>query len=106
MANTYKELIELLNKNGIICKKLEEINLNTKKRVKAFLGVNLKNEYCFILKMEKKSRFITKDIDTLYEFMPEEINFRYKRKILILNSPICSKAKEKISEWKVINAAD
>jgi hypothetical protein len=99
----FKDLIELLRKNNIICKKLNEIKLNTRKKVKAYLGVNLKNEYCFVLKLNKKSRFLLKDIETLYEFIPKEINFRYKKKILILNAPVCSKAKEKINEWKIIN---
>ncbi|NPA87234.1 hypothetical protein [Caminibacter pacificus] len=96
-----KELVELLRKEGIICKKLEEIKLNTRKKIKAFLGVNIKNEYCFIVVFEKKSRFLTKDIHTLEEIMPQ-INFRYKKKILILNSPICSKAKEKLKDWRIL----
>jgi len=98
----FKNVIELLRKNGVICKKLDEIKLNTRKKLKAYLGVNLKNEYCFILKLEKKSRFLSKDIDVLYEFLPTDINFRYKRKILILNGPVCSKAKEKLKEWKIL----
>ena len=49
----FKELIELLRKNNIICKKLDEINLNTRKKIKAYLGVNLKDEYCFIIKLDK-----------------------------------------------------
>ena len=101
--NEFKDLVEILLNNGIVCKKLNEIKLNTRKKVKAFLGVNLKNEYCFILKLEKKSRFLTKDINILYEFIPKEINFRYKKKILVLNGPICTKAKEKITDWKIIN---
>ena len=101
----FKELVEMLRKNNIICKKLEKIKLNTRKKLKAYLGVNLKNEYCFVLKLEKKSRFLSKDIDVLYEFLPKEINFRHKKKILILNGPICSKAKEKINDWKIINGA-
>ncbi|WP_456488285.1 hypothetical protein [Caminibacter pacificus] len=96
-----KELVELLRKEGIICKKLEEIKLNTRKKIKAFLGVNIKNEYCFVVVFEKKSRFLTKDIQTLEEIMPQ-INFRYKKKILILNSPICSKAKEKLKDWRIL----
>jgi len=101
--NEFKDLVGILLNNGIVCKKLNEIKLNTRKKIKAFLGVNLKNEYCFILKLEKKSRFLTKDINILYEFIPKEINFRYKKKILVLNGPICTKAKEKITDWKIIN---
>lgn len=96
-----KEIIDLLRKNGIICKRLEEIKLNTRKKIKGYLGVNIKNEYCFIVVLEKKSRFLKKDIETLKNILPN-INFRHKKKILILNSPICSKAKEELKEWRVL----
>jgi uncharacterized protein (DUF362 family) len=102
----FNELVEILAKNNIVCKKLNEIKLNTRKKLKAYLGINLKNEYCFVVKLDKKSRFLSKDIDTLYEFMPADINFRHKKKILILNAPVCSKAKDKIKDWKIINGAD
>ncbi|MEO1922897.1 MAG: hypothetical protein ABGX25_00070 [Nautiliaceae bacterium] len=96
-----KKVIDLLQKNGIICKKFEEIKLNTRKKIKAYLGVNLKNEYCFIAVFDKKGRFLIRDIQTLKEIMPQ-INFRYKKKILVLNGPICSKAKEELKEWRIL----
>jgi hypothetical protein len=96
-----KNLVELLQKNGIICKKLENIKLNTRKKIKAFLGVNIKNEYCFIVVFEKQSRILSKDLEILEKILPN-INFRYKKKILVLNSPICSKAKEKLSDWRIL----
>ena len=96
-----KNLVELLQKNGIICKKLENIKLNTRKKIKAFLGVNIKNEYCFIAVFEKQSRILSKDLEILEKILPN-INFRYKKKILVLNSPICSKAKEKLSDWRIL----
>ncbi len=96
-----KEILDLLIKNKIICKKLEEIKLNTRKKIKAYLGVNTKNEYCFILVVDKKSRLLKKDIEELLKFVPD-INFRYKKKILITKAPICSKAMEMIKEWRVL----
>ena len=96
-----KEILDLLIKNKIICKKLEEIKLNTKKKIKAYLGINTKNEYCFILIVEKKSRLLKKDIEELLKFVPE-INFRYKKKILITKAPICSKAMELLKDWRVL----
>ncbi len=96
-----KNLVELLQKNGIICKKLENIKLNTRKKIKAFLGVNIKNEYCFIVVFEKQSRILSKDLEILEKILPN-INFRYKKKILVLNSPICSKAKEKLNDWRIL----
>ena len=96
-----KEILDLLIKNKIICKKLEEIKLNTRKKIKAYLGINTKNEYCFILIVEKKSRLLKKDIEELLKFVPE-INFRYKKKILITKAPICSKAMELLKDWRVL----
>jgi len=51
--------------------------------------------------LEKKSRFLKKDIETLKEILPN-INFRHKKKILILNSQICSKVKEELKEWRIL----
>jgi len=101
MESELKDIVDLLQKNGIICKKIEKIELNTRKKIKAYLGVNLKNEYCFLVVFEKKSRFLNKDIETLNEILPD-INFRYKKKILILNSPICSIAKENLKSWRIL----
>jgi hypothetical protein len=101
MECEFKNIIDLLRKNGIICKKIEKLNLNTRKKISAYLGVNLKDEYCVIFMVEKKSRFLTKDYEDILKFLPD-INFRYKKKILILNSPICSKLKEKMKEWRIL----
>jgi hypothetical protein len=96
-----KEIVDILRKNKIICKKLKKINLNTRKKVNAYLGVNLKDEYCIVFEILKKSKFLSKDYEELLKFLPD-INFRYKKKILILNSSICSKVKEKMRDWKII----
>ena len=96
-----KEVVDILIKNGILCKELKPIELNTRKKIKAYLGVNIKNEYCFILKIDKKSRILKKDIEEYFKLLPK-INFRYKKKILITNAPICSKSKELLKDWRVI----
>ncbi|WP_024789195.1 hypothetical protein [Lebetimonas sp. JH292] len=98
-----KNIVDILRKNGILCKKLEKLNLNTRKKINAYFGVNIKNDYCVIFEIMKKSRFLNKDYEELIKFLPE-INFRYKKKILILHSPICSKVKERMEEWKIINS--
>ena len=95
-----KELIEFLVKKDIVCKELKDIELKTRKKIKAFLGVNLKNEYCFILVVDKKSRILKKDIEEFLKFVPK-INFKNKKKILVTKAPICSKAMELIKDWRV-----
>jgi len=95
-----KEIVDVLQKNRIICKELKELNLNTRKKIKAYLGVNLKNEYCLVVAFYKKSRVLKKDLEVLKEIsLP--INFRYKRRILILNSQICFKVKEELKDWRI-----
>lgn len=96
-----KEVLDILIKNKILCKELQPIKLNTKKKLKVYLGVNIKNEYCFILQINKKTRILKKDIEEYFKILPE-INFRYKKKILITNAPICSKSKELLKEWRII----
>ncbi len=95
------EILDILVKNKIICKKLDEFKLNTRKKIKAYLGINTKNEYCFILVVNKKSRLLKKDIEELLKFLPD-LNFRYKKKILITKAPICSKASELLKDWRVL----
>jgi hypothetical protein len=95
-----KEVIDALAKRGLIFKSFEEIELNTRKKIRAFVGVNLKSEYVFVLVFYKKSRVLLKDIKEAEIFIPP-INFRYKKKILLLNSPICSKAKEELGDWRI-----
>ena len=96
-----KEILDILIKNKIICKELNPIKINTRKKIKAYLGVNIKNEYCFILKIDKKSQILKKDIEEYFKILPD-INFRYKKKILITSAPICSKSKELLKEWRII----
>jgi hypothetical protein len=96
-----KEIVDILRKNKIVCKKLKKINLNTRKKINAYIGVNLKDEYCTVFEINKKSRFLNKDYEELLKFLPN-INFRYKKKVLILHSSICSKVKAKMKDWKII----
>jgi hypothetical protein len=96
-----KNIVDILRKNNIVCKKLQKIKLNTRKKINAYLGINLKNEYCVVFEINKKSRFLNKDYEDLIQFLPN-INFRYKKKILILHFLICSKVKEKMKDWKII----
>jgi len=97
-----KEILDILIKHNIICKELNPVKLNTRKKIKAYLGVNIKNEYCFILKIDKKSRILKKDIEEYFNLLPD-INFRYKKKILITNAPVCSKTKELLKDWRVFD---
>jgi hypothetical protein len=101
-----KEITEKLSKIGLICKEFEEKKLNTRKKIKVYFGYSIKNEYCIVFNIERKSRVLQKDVDELENFVLEVTNvgFKYKKKILVLNAPLCSKAKDKFKNlgWRII----
>jgi len=94
-----KEILDRLIKEGLVFKEFREIKLKTRKKIKVFLGVNVKNEYCLVVVFEKKSRVLRKDVEDILPLIPK-INFRYKKKILLAKD-FCSKVKE-FKDWRVI----
>jgi len=95
-----KGILDILIKNKIICKELKPLKIKTRKKIDIYLGVNLKNEYCLIVVIHKKSRILKKDIEEILPLIPE-INFKYKKKILLTKAEVCSKVK-KFKEWRII----
>jgi len=96
-----KDILEVLIKNKIICKELNPVDVKTRKKIEIFLGINLKNEYCLIVVIHKKSRILKKDIEEIMPLLPD-INFRYKKKILLVKAEVCSKVKEFLRDWRII----
>jgi len=101
-----KEITEKLAKIGLLCREFEEKKLKSRKKLKVYFGYSIKNEYCIVFEIDRKSRFLQKDVDELENFILEVTNvkFKYKKKILILTAPLCSKAKEKLHNlgWRII----
>jgi hypothetical protein len=102
------ELNNLLFDKNIILKEIENITPKTRKKIDIYLGVDIQNNYYLIVKLNKKSRFLMKDAKELLEFLSKiekikDINFKYKKKILILKGEICSKTKEFLKEWRIFN---
>jgi len=95
----------LFEKN-IILKEIKDITPKTRKKIKVYLGVDMKDYYYLLVELNTKSRFLIKNAKELIEFvMPlSEINFKNNKKILFIESPICSKAKKYLKEngWRII----
>jgi len=101
------DLNELLLSNNIMLREIKNITPKTRKKIKTYLGVDIKNNYYLIVKIDKKSKFIQKDLKELLEFLDsiqeiKNINFKHKKRVLILNSAICSKTKELLKEWRIL----
>ena len=101
------ELNNFLFEKNIILKEIENITPKTRKKIEIYLGVDLKNSYYLIIKLNKKSRFLMKDAKELLEFLSKidrikDINFKYKKRVLILSGEICSKTKKFFKEWRIL----
>jgi len=101
------EFNDLLIKNNIFLKKIEDITPKTRKQIKIYLGTDIDNFYYLIVKINKKSRFIMKDLNELNSFIStivkiKNINFSYKKRVLILKGEICSKTKTQLKDWKIL----
>lgn len=106
-----KILVENLRSNGKIYKKLEEIQpkeLKIRNRVKLYVALDLNSYYNAIIGVSQKSRLLMKDVVKMEEIIQKMAIYKdhqFKGKILMLNAPICSKAKEafKKAKWKIID---
>ena len=105
-----KKIVDLLCANGILLKSLNEIDLailNSRKKVKIFSGVTDKNYFIFIIDIEQKSRFVVKNAKEIIDLEKRlEVvgNHIYKKKYIVLSSPLCSRAKNFLTKdrWKIL----
>ena len=104
-----KEIVEYLKDNNIICKSLRELppkELGSRKKIKIYLGVNLKGYYCSVMSLEKKSRVLRKEageLMLLHEKLEAYHDTRILKRYIRIRAPLCSHAKAMLEEngWKV-----
>ncbi len=109
-----KELVEYLNHKNIIFKSLKEITpkeLGSRKKVSLYVGIDLKGYYALVMQVEKKSRVLRKEAGeflALHEKLESYIDSKVTKKYIIINAPLCSKAKAMLEEhkWKVWHATE
>lgn len=93
------EIIDLLHSKNLIFKSLAPIEpkaLKSRKKIKIYLGIDLKKYYVCILHIHKKSRILQKEALELMEFHTklEHLNeSKIKKKYIYIQAPLCSKAK-------------
>jgi len=104
-----KNVIEFLSKKNYIFKELHKIDLKllgSRKKIELFEGVDTRSNFVTVFKIEQKSRFVTKNAKEIEELLDKLIKLKqhnYKKKILLISSPLCSKAKKYLEElkWKI-----
>ncbi len=104
-----KELTSYFVNNNIIFKQLNEIqpkDLKSRKKIRIFDGTGVDKKYYAIFVLNAKSRFLRKNANELMDMCSTLINLKehnYKKKILLISSPLCSHAKALLKEngWSV-----
>lgn len=104
-----KELTKYYRDKDILFKEIENISpkqLGSRKKIEIFTATSIKKEFYAIYIVESKSRFIRKNAQDLLELHSKLIDFvehNFKKKELLISSPLCSKAKKFLEDenWSV-----
>lgn len=107
------EIVDILIEKSIVCKQLtlvENKKLDTRKNIACFLGVDTKTNYIGVWRRFSKSRFLVKEFEEfiiLKERLEALGSHRVLKNLLIVDSPICSKALHVMDKkgWKVHNVS-
>jgi hypothetical protein len=106
-----KNLIHYLNEKELHFKTLEEVSpkdLGSRKKIGIYHSVTINSDYYAIFIVESKSRFLRKNANDLMEMLESLKSYKnhnYKHQMLVISSPLCSKAKALLEEngWRVEN---
>lgn len=104
-----KDLTTYFVSKNIIFKKLTEIEpkeLGSRKKIRIFDGIGIDKNYYAIFILNQKSRFLRKNAHDLMDMSNKLIDLKehnYKKKLLLISSPLCSHAKDLLKQngWSV-----
>jgi len=104
-----KELTTYFVNKNVLFKQLNEIQpkvLGSRKKIRIYDGIGIDKNYYAIFILDAKSRFLRKNANDLMNIYNKLVDFKkhnYKKKILLISSPLCSHAKALLKEngWSV-----
>ena len=104
-----KDLTKYFLDKDILFKEIKEVvpkELGSRKKIAIFVATAVSKDYYAIFILDGKSRFIRKNAEDLIELCEKLANFEehnFKKKELLISSPLCSKAKKFLKEnkWSV-----
>uniref|UniRef100_UPI0040485208 hypothetical protein n=1 Tax=Aliarcobacter sp. TaxID=2321116 RepID=UPI0040485208 len=104
-----KELTAYYTNKNILFKEIRQINpkeLGSRKKIDIYAATTIDSKFYAIFIVNSKSRFIRKNANDLMEFcelLATFLDHNFKKRELLISSPICSKAKEylKQNDWSV-----
>ncbi|TKI70356.1 hypothetical protein FCU45_03470 [Sulfurimonas crateris] len=104
-----QSVVDSLRKKGKIYKKMQEIaprELGVRNKIKIFKATDVSGYFWAIFAISQKSRLLMKDVHKFEEIYAKLVIFyghNFKHKIIFIDAPICSKAKEALlaQGWKI-----
>ncbi len=103
-------IIDSLRKKGKIYKKMQEIapkELGIRNKIKMYKATDVAGYFWAIFAVTQKSKLLMKDVHKFEEIYAKLVLFfdhNFKHKIIFIDAPLCSKAKEAFiaQGWKII----
>ncbi|MCR1814896.1 hypothetical protein [Aliarcobacter butzleri] len=104
-----KKLTTYYTNKNILFKEIKQIfpkEVDSRKKIDIYSATTIDSKFYAIFIVDSKSRFIRKnaqDLMELCEKLASYLGHNFKKKELLVNSPLCSKAKEylKQNDWSV-----
>ena len=102
-------VVDSLCSKGKIYKKMQEIapkELGIRNKIRIYKATDTSGYFWAIFAVSQKSRLLMKDVHKLQEIYGKLTVFcghNFKHKIIFIDAPLCSKAKEAFKEagWKI-----
>lgn len=99
-----KALTQYFVQKDILFKHIEEVipkSIGSRKKISIYSTVGIDKNYYALFIVNAKSRFLRKNAQDLLELLQKLIDYKghnFKKKILLISSPLCSKAKTFLQE--------
>ena len=102
-------VVDALSSKGKIYKKMQEItpkDLGIRNRIKIYKATDTKGYFWAVFAISQKSRLLMKDVHKFEEIYAKLTIFcghNFKHKVIFIDAPLCSKAKEAFqkTKWKI-----
>ena len=102
-------VVDSLRAKGKIYKKMQEVTpkeLGIRNKIKIYKATDTKGYFWAIFAVNQKSRILMKDVrkfEEIYSKLTIYFEHNFKHKLIFIDAPLCSKAKEafKMQGWKI-----
>ena len=102
-------VVDSLRQKGKIYKKMQEVSpkeLGIRNKIKIYKATDTNGYFWAIFAVSQKSRLLMKDVhkfEEIYAKLTMYCDHNFKHKVLFIDAPLCSKAKEafKTQGWKI-----